>query len=148
VFTPATHDLIMEVTIEDFPSEEMRDSFANAVKLKGYHRDVQGKGVSFKFHVPRTPQPVSTNLAPLMQSNNKLLVESYNAYKKWHGFKNNDPNNMTDLDPAIKVAHAASDAYNKIHSVPLFGSALDALSAVAAKVEHKAEAVLPHQVAA
>ena len=148
VFTPSTHDLSMDVKITGFPSKEMCASFAKAVKLKGYSPNMLGDtGISFTFRVPRTPQPLSTNLSPLMQSNNQLLVELYNTYKKWHGFKNNDPNNMTDLDPALRVLNVASDAYAKIRSVPLLGRALDTVSAAAAKAEGKVEAVLPHEVA-
>jgi len=144
VFTDNTFRLRMDVQITGFPSGLMRDSFLAAVALKQYFPLPLGKtGIQFKFHIPRTPQPASRALAPVAQQNNKHLVDAYNAYKRWKGFTDNDPNNITALDePATMIQTAALAMAARIRSVPAGARVLDAASAAAAKVN----AAMPHDV--
>ena len=136
-FTHDPSDLTLQVEITNFPSREMRNSFAISVLSKFYFpRMVGDTGISFTFNHPRTPQPASRALGPKMQHNNEQLVNNYLIYKKWRGFTKNDPNNITDLDePAAKLQKTVSAVQAKIRSVPVGAKALDAVSHAAAKVK-------------
>jgi hypothetical protein len=112
VYTKETQSLTMDLRITDFPSKEMRDSFAKAVRDKLYLPQLLGdSGIAFTFHVARTPQPASRfALASSMQRHNEHLVQLYNLYKTKNRITNNNPNNFTlpDGPLAANVRNAAA----------------------------------------
>jgi hypothetical protein len=145
VFTKDPSDLTMKLQIDGFPSQEMRDSFADSVRAKHYSVVLTGdpRGIRFAFDVPHTPQPASRALASLAQKNNEWLVNLYNAYKSSQGFTNNDPNNFTEIEKAAgRVMQAVSTAEAILHTTFLGAFALDSASAIVAKLR----AVLPAEV--
>jgi len=109
MFTKDPSNLSMEVKIDLFPAQEMRDSFKDSVIQKGYSPDLIGtRGIKFTFGIAKTEQPKTRAVAPVYQKSNEWLVSIYKQCKKGLGIPNNDPNNFTMKD-AAKAADLALD---------------------------------------
>jgi len=121
-FTKDPSSLTMELQIEGFPTQQMRDSFKASAESKGYKpQTLTPRSISFNsispFDLPKTQQPWTRAAAPVAQKNNEFWVSKFNESKKALGITNNDPNKMVE-EAAHGVAettafHALLEFYEK-----------------------------------
>jgi len=96
-FTKDPSSLSMKLTIEGFPTQEMRDNFKASVEAKGYKPETPTlRSIRFWFDLPKTQQPATRAVAPLPQKSNESLISTYNECKSALGITNNDPNKIIE----------------------------------------------------
>lgn len=114
-FTNDPSSLTMDLQIEGFPNQEMRDCFKASVESKGYEPQTPTpRSISFSFDLPQTEQPGTRGAAPVAQKNNEFWVSKFNEAKKTLGITNNDPNKLVEqAADGVKLA-AEKTAYQTI----------------------------------